>query len=55
MIYKMTLLFTKIHTLLTTNKALSKRCRTKKACIYKKDILIVKDIQDFLLQKDIKE
>jgi len=45
----MTLLFTKIHTLWVANKAFSKHYRTKKACVYKEGVLIVEDIQDFLL------
>ena len=48
-VYKMTLLFTKIYTLWTANKALSKHYRAKKACICKEDTLIIEDIQDFLL------
>ena len=48
-VYKMIFLFAKIHTLWTANKALSKYYRAKKARVYKEDILIVKDIQDFLL------
>jgi len=55
MVYKIILLFTKIHTFWVANKALSKRCRAKKACVCKEDVLIVEDIQDFLLQKNIKE
>ena len=54
-VYKMTLLFTKIYTLWTANKALSKCYRAKKACVCEGGVLIVEDIQDFLLQKNIEE
>ena len=55
MVYKIILLFTKIYTLWTANKTLSKRRRAKKACVCEGGTLIVEDIQDFLLQKDIEE
>jgi len=55
MVYKIIFLFTKVYTLWATNKAFSKCRRTKKARICEKGILIIKDIQDFLSQKDIEE
>ncbi len=53
--HKITLLSAEVRTLRAANKALSKRCRAKKACVCEGGILIVEDIQDILLQKDIEE
>ena len=55
MVHKMILLSTEIRTLWAANKALSKYRKAKKARVREEGILIVKDIQDFLLQKDIEE
>ena len=44
---------TKVCILWVVNKALSKRYRAKKACIYQEDILTIKDIQDIIIQKDM--
>jgi len=55
MVYKMTLLSAEVCTLWVANEALSKYYRAKKARVREEDILIIEDIQDFLLQKDIKE
>jgi len=51
----MIILSTEVYTFRVVNKAFSKRRRAKKARIYKKSIFIIEDIQDFLLQKNIKE
>ena len=53
LVYKNTLLSTKVRILRAANKALSKRRRAKKTRVRQGGALIVEDVQDILAQEDV--
>jgi hypothetical protein len=53
--HEMTLLSAEVRTLRAANKALSKRCRAKKARVRQGGALTVEDAQDIIAQKDVDE